>query len=160
MMMMVMTLAGLLLGARTASVPRSPQCSCAFQLATSGTVSFPVGEDSEGEILGGSRLSAASFCLNEDSLFDSSGNPCWFTRESLLLSKHRAYHLLGISSYIRASMRPGCSACEQRIGLLQRRALCSWPNYLLRVRQWHQRRGQYISQAERGRQLRQRYPQC
>jgi hypothetical protein len=60
---------------------RAPACACSFHLTSSGHVSFPIGEDSEGEVLGGSKLSQASFCLNGDTITDSKGNPCFFTRE-------------------------------------------------------------------------------
>jgi hypothetical protein len=59
----------------------APRCDCSFKLNSTGKVTFPIGEDAEGEVLGGSKLSQASFCLNGDVITDTKGNPCFFTRK-------------------------------------------------------------------------------
>lgn len=64
---------------------RGSTCQCSFTLSASGDVTGPVGEDSMGEVLEGSKLSAATFCLNGDTIVDTKGNPCWFTPPTYVL---------------------------------------------------------------------------
>jgi hypothetical protein len=76
----LITVLALAAGVSARSIQRNT-CDCSFHLTTSGHVSFPVGEDAEGEILGGSSLSKASFCLNGNTIVDANGNGCFFTRK-------------------------------------------------------------------------------
>jgi len=64
---------------------RENTCQCSFTLSTSGDVTGPVDEDSEGEVLEGSKLTAAKFCLNGDIIVDAKGNPCLFTPPTYVL---------------------------------------------------------------------------
>lgn len=72
-------------GSSALTLKRGDTCQCSFTLSASGDVTGPVGEDSEGEVLEGSKLTAAKFCLNGDTIVDSKGNSCLFTPPTYVL---------------------------------------------------------------------------